>query len=159
MKTTTNLLTGKALDYAVFTALGMSYWLYKDAKFDNNAGYTDWVLNDKGQLVKYRFDEMASRAGHWYQNEIWTPSTDPSQGHQLIDEHQISLRYVKDKRKDGGFDTKVMAELWVPFKFQNYEGRGTPFYSDGPTALVAACRCFVASQLGYDIDIPEELLK
>ena len=29
----------------------------------------------------------------------------------------------------------------------------------GPTPLIAAMRCFVASKLGDDVDIPEELLK
>ncbi len=28
----------------------------------------------------------------------------------------------------------------------------------GPTTLIAAMRCFVASQLGNEVDIPEELL-
>lgn len=27
----------------------------------------------------------------------------------------------------------------------------------GPTSLIAAMRCYVASKLGYEIDIPEEL--
>lgn len=29
----------------------------------------------------------------------------------------------------------------------------------GPTPLIAAMRCFVASRLGDEIEIPEELLK
>jgi hypothetical protein len=29
--------------------------------------------------------------------------------------------------------------------------------SYGPTPLIAAMRCYVASKLGYEIDIPEEL--
>lgn len=34
------------------------------------------------------------------------------------------------------------------------------FFEDfGPTPLIAAMRCFVASRLGDEIDIPEELLK
>lgn len=29
----------------------------------------------------------------------------------------------------------------------------------GPTPLIAACRCFVASHLGDEVDVPEELMK
>jgi hypothetical protein len=31
-------------------------------------------------------------------------------------------------------------------------------YANGPTPLIAAMRCYVASKLGDDINIPEELL-
>lgn len=32
------------------------------------------------------------------------------------------------------------------------------YYSiDGPTLLIAAMRCYVASKLGYEVDVPEEL--
>ena len=29
--------------------------------------------------------------------------------------------------------------------------------ASGPTPLIAACRCYVASKLGHDVDVPEEL--
>lgn len=32
------------------------------------------------------------------------------------------------------------------------------FQQDGPTPLIAAMRCYVASKLGDDVDVPEELL-
>ena len=31
-------------------------------------------------------------------------------------------------------------------------------YWDGPTALIAAMRCFVASRLGDEVEVPEELV-
>lgn len=52
----------------------------------------------------------------------------------------------------------------------NYSGyKGRPWYAthpnagrkaqmDGPTPLIAAMRCFVASKLGGEVDVPEELL-
>jgi hypothetical protein len=33
----------------------------------------------------------------------------------------------------------------------------TQIYCDGPTPLIAAMRCYVASKMGEDVDIPEEL--
>ena len=34
-----------------------------------------------------------------------------------------------------------------------------PTYGYGPTPLIAAMRCYVASKLGDEVEIPEELLK
>jgi len=31
------------------------------------------------------------------------------------------------------------------------------FEQDGPTPLIAAMRCYVASKLGEEVDVPEEL--
>jgi hypothetical protein len=36
-------------------------------------------------------------------------------------------------------------------------GADEPCYSDGPTPLIAAMRCYVASRLGDEIEVPEEL--
>ena len=37
-----------------------------------------------------------------------------------------------------------------------YNPSGTP--QDGPTPLIAAMRCYVASRLGDEVEVPEELL-
>ena len=34
-----------------------------------------------------------------------------------------------------------------------------PAYYSGPTPLIAAMRCFVASKLGDEVEVPEELLQ
>lgn len=39
-----------------------------------------------------------------------------------------------------------------------FHGEDGSIYQDGPTPLIAAMRCFVASHLGDEIEIPEELL-
>lgn len=39
--------------------------------------------------------------------------------------------------------------------FANHEDKTD--FQDGPTALVAAMRCYVASKLGEEVDIPKEL--
>jgi hypothetical protein len=40
---------------------------------------------------------------------------------------------------------------------QKIDNEGKNFVQHGPTLLVAAMRCFVASKLGEEVDIPEEL--
>ena len=39
----------------------------------------------------------------------------------------------------------------------NYPNNDAPWFF-GPTPLIAAMRCFVASKLGDEVDVPEELL-
>ncbi len=38
-----------------------------------------------------------------------------------------------------------------------YERDGGTFYSYGPTPLIAAMRCYVASKLGDKVEVPDEL--
>ena len=68
---------------------------------------------------------------------MYRPSTDWSQGGPLIERENICLRGI-----EGGF------HAW-------YHQR--PPKTFGPTMLVAAMRCFVASRLGGEVDVPEEL--
>lgn len=67
-------------------------------------------------------------------------STDWAQGGPIIERECISL--------DGVTDT-----LWIATR---KEGPAIS-ESNGPTPLVAAMRCYVASRLGDDIDIPDTL--
>ena len=39
-----------------------------------------------------------------------------------------------------------------------FHGEDGSIYQDGPTPLIAAMRCFVASRLGDEVDIPDELV-
>ena len=69
----------------------------------------------------------------------WCFSTDWSQGGPIIEREQISIWTV------GVVITDWRAE---------HPSAGTAY---GPTPLIAAMRCYVASKLGDEVDIPEEL--
>lgn len=99
--------------------------------------------------------------GYWMP---WAPSTDPAQGHPILEREGINLRAV---RKEGhamnglwlampafraGTDTMVK---WVRHRFGNPE---TPGWWEGPTALIAGLRCFVASRLGNEVEVPATLI-
>lgn len=65
-------------------------------------------------------------------------STDWSQGGPIIEREFIEL---------------TCTDEWKAFMhFQS-----NPCDEDGPTPLIAAMRCYVASKLGDDVDVPEEL--
>lgn len=71
----------------------------------------------------------------------WQPSTIWSQGGPIIERERMTLRV--DTR--GGF--------WVAF----LDGDHVTARQRGETSLIAAMRCFVASKLGDEVEIPEEL--
>lgn len=66
-------------------------------------------------------------------------STDWAQGGPIIEREKIDIQYI-----DG-----------VGWKAQQLFG-GFAYYC-GPTPLVAAMRCYVASKLGDEVEIPEEI--
>ena len=70
----------------------------------------------------------------------YTPHTDWAQGGPIIEREGISGYWDEGNQR---WD-QVM-----------HEGR---FVESGPTKLIAAMRCYVASKLGNEIDVPEELI-
>jgi len=75
-------------------------------------------------------------------------STDWSQGGPIIEREKIGVTPMTVTVGDDRGKRK-----W----FANHEDKTD--FQDGPTALVAAMRCYVASKLGDEVDIPEEIKK
>jgi len=75
--------------------------------------------------------------------EGFKPSTDWAQGGSIIEREKIEW-------------------MWLPAPDKkNQYGARKPSFSgamDGPTVLIAAMRCYVASKLGDDVELPAELL-
>jgi hypothetical protein len=82
-----------------------------------------------------------------YPQYITPYSTDWAQGGPIIEREKLSVgtRYTNDQIYH---DTDVL--FWA----RNAIGG---FLKYGPTPLIAAMRCYVASKLGENIDIPDEL--
>jgi hypothetical protein len=77
-----------------------------------------------------------------YSGDRYSFSTNWSQGGPIIERKSIALRVWAE--------TGWQADKWN-FKFING-------HQSGPTPLIATMRCYVASKLGDEIDIPKELL-
>ena len=73
-----------------------------------------------------------------------SPSTDWAHGGPIIEREKISLT-----PRDYGWDALYHDRL--------FEEDGSDFFMRGPTPLIAAMRCYVASKLGDEVDVPEEL--
>lgn len=76
----------------------------------------------------------------------YNPSTDWSQGGPIIEQEIISVSH------DTAGQTIEWA-AWTPAPIRDE----AEAFGYGPTPLIAAMRCYVASKLGDDVRIPEKL--
>lgn len=76
----------------------------------------------------------------------FAPSTDWAQGGPIIERGKIKIYALYES-----------PDLWAAqLSNANWES-GSVFCHHGPTPLIAAMRCYVASKLGDEVEIPEEL--
>ena len=80
-------------------------------------------------------DFLISRTTHWRFNY----SSRWESGGRIIEREKITVRFWEG-------EPYVLAYQW------NTEG-----WMEGPTPLIAAMRCYVASKLGDEVEVPEEL--
>ena len=83
--------------------------------------------------------------------DAWTPSTDWAQGGPIIEREGIELLLHVDARQTGA-NCEILGFRWVAMTQRGPEWRG-------PTPLIAAMRCYVASKLGDEVEVPDELLQ
>jgi len=132
MKIKTSGATGQALDWLVAKAEG---------GFDLHQRL-DW--HNKPWAFFFRDDEDPERVDKFYVSE-YEPSTDWSQGGPIIEREKIDI----------GFSDAMPSHSKVSAAMRNHDDDA--FEQDGPTPLIAAMRCYVASKLGEEVDVPEEL--
>jgi hypothetical protein len=75
---------------------------------------------------------------------VFKPSTDWAQGGPIIERERLKIVYFASSQE------------WNVSKLR-YRGLCEPHDIKGPSLLVAAMRCYVASKLGDEVEIPEEL--
>lgn len=143
MKIKTSELTGAALDWAVAKCDGE---VYGPPTFRKH-------LNGKGATV-YK------NSGLQQSGIPFRPSTDWAQGGPIIEQAGIalSMRY-------GSLLPNHVQDVWDALIKPEFYSGGRPgsgvkkeVIKSGPTPLTAAMRCYVASKLGDEVDVPEELL-
>lgn len=129
----TSELIDESLDFAVATCLG----------------YTDFHRIPNRPAHEPQFAMMPPRRAYGA-IEMWEIgySTDWYIAGPIIEREKIATR---------AHDHAVQEWSASP-SFGNVESQVSAF-STGPTLLVAAMRCFVASKLGHTVDVPEELCK
>ena len=80
---------------------------------------------------------------YYYEGEpaMWQPSTDPSQAYPIIEREKIDIKWV-------AVDECLATYDWLDETYHE---------AFGPTPLIAALRCYVASKLGDEVEVPKEL--
>ena len=110
------------------------------AKADEN-------LHPKGDVRLLDGKVFTIEAGDYERSDRWQlydPSTSWAQGGSIIERENISVGY--------------QGHLGVPLDSLWYATNRADACGFGQTPLIAAMRCYVASKLGNQINVPEELL-
>lgn len=134
MKIKTSELIGATLDWVVAKCEGLE--LHKD-------GLLNGVVMEGWHVAGYYMDPNS-----WARLGKLRYSTDWSQGGPIIERERIEL-------KNWGIDGWVAHATDYAFRPGNDEHFAECF---GPTPLIAAMRCYVASKLGDEVEVPEGLL-
>lgn len=128
----TSELSGAALDWAVAKCEGYTSWCRDTEKLLPPRKEYGWV-----DLCDLRY------------------STDWTQGGPIIEREHIELTWwgpQSDPSRRWKANRATEKQLYYRDFYESDEGGYR-----SPTALIAAMRCFVASRLGDEVDIPEEL--
>ena len=104
----------------------------------------DWaVAKCEGVDIDKYFDAWVPDPDEPHFNKQFRPSTDWSQGGPIIERENIGVQPI--------YQGYVVAH-WSAVKELGESRR------NGPTPLIATMRCYVASKLGEEIEVPEELV-
>lgn len=130
----THELIGPALDWAVAKCEGVTEKWRQDGPF----------LWDGVPCIR--------EFGHDFR---YSPSTDWSHAGPIIEREDISFRKYNntESEKHGTYYARICRESGKLVGWYKTTGH----QHTGPTPLIAAMRAYVASKLGYEIEIPEEL--
>lgn len=132
MKKRVSELSGAALYWAVAKCEGVSV-----GNSTQNSGFieTAWDKTTKWQNAC----------------EIYAPSIDWSQGGPIIEMEEIKIEPWNDDIPG----LEWSAEGWRTY---DRDGDVSTKSCNGATPLIAAMRCYVASKLGAEVEIPEALI-
>lgn len=126
----TSELTGNALNWAVAHAQG--------------AGAALVLTHSHGQALILSDHTEDCDIGEHYQ-----PSINWSQGGPIIERERIEWQWLPATDKQHQYGARK----------PSLGGLNRTFCMDGPTVLIAAMRCYVASKLGDEVDVPNEIVE
>jgi hypothetical protein len=139
MKIKTSELTGAALDWAVAKSKGITLYRSKEGK---------WMTADYGQF-------NPRHGAPW-----WHPSTNWGQGGPIIEREKIDLTaHLNYWEAKLWANREVINGMPLAIATATLRSRrvSNSICMHEPMALVAAMRCYVASKLGDEVEIPTEI--
>lgn len=94
-----------------------------------------WFVFDSDAWAEFRNDYNDDKL------QSFRPSTNWAQGGPIIEREMAKIERFSDALWEATIFTRTAQD----------------FVQDGPTPLIAAMRCYVASKLGDEVEVPEEL--
>ena len=126
----TSEITGVALDWAVAKSAGVGVHMSRGG----------WVVFDSDSHAEFSNGYNDSKM------QMFKPSFNWAQGGAIIERECISIEHCWDASEES-------PAMWQATYTNSL------IEEQGATPLVAAMRCYVASKLGDEIEIPTELMK
>lgn len=103
----------------------------------------DWAV------AKCMWPDAVGNTIPWHKDgSDYSPTTNWAHGGPIIEREGISINDTTMRGEGGNFEW-CATRIEFPAVSEEY----------GPTPLIAAMRCYVASKLGDEIDVPDELVK
>lgn len=140
MKVKVSELQGAALDWAVAACLNAQFSEARVIKVCRRETTTPaWIERENGVGTAPSYHRFP-------------PSTDWDQGGPIIEREAICIvqGFYRQKQNDDARAYVCRVDSHTPTGASTIEARGS-------TPLVAAMRCYVASKMGDEIEIPDEL--
>lgn len=95
-------------------------------------------------------DDIGNTVPFHYDGSSYAPSQNWAHGGPVIEREGITVQTDP---------TDAIPEAWSAyFRDCLFNEDGTDYFRNGPTPLIAAMRCYVASKLGDEVEVPEELI-
>lgn len=111
----------------------------------------DWAVAEAEGFFKKDMASIRDGKVDVFYFDGYTPSTDWALGGVIIEREQMGVWFC-DSVIDAETDEVIRELHWYA------EAEGGDHVQTGTTPLIAAMRCYVASKLGDEVQIPEELL-
>ena len=152
----TSELTGRALNYAVAVALGHEVILFDKLWRDNASvkGYAPTLVEEHLQWQHQRGQYVIVEVRYLQLDQMNPEMSTPTRCAKDIPDYQ------GDWSQGGPIIEREKICASCPSTGDFWDARlhkFPPEYTRGPTPLIAAMRCYVASKLGDEVEIPEEL--
>jgi hypothetical protein len=114
--------------------------------------FTQGRRRASGTVSLFYFDRAEADLECYGNTHGWldgfSPSTNRDQGYEIVDRKKININYCRDLRDKNGL--YIHAEMNTHIYHGYWRG-------DHEKPLIAAMRCYVASELGEEVDVPDEL--
>lgn len=139
----TNKLTGWALAWAVATAEGERVFRPRVAR------PVFWHPSNPGAEDQWIVRHQVPNVG-WFADGPYNPHENWLLGGPIIERERLQLSPQMGGKHVGQWGCNSWKE--------DHSGALRPNTQYGPTALIAAMRCYVSGKLGDQVEIPKELL-